>query len=464
MGLCGGSAGLVRSKEKAIDGLTNRAGDATGTSVEGYSATAERLITRAGDIAVYVTVVLGYFFSLTSAHKLTLFNFTAFTALNLAYVLAAWLTWRLSRRVERSDVRLVAGMTIIALLNVAVGLMHATGIEFDWLLYFATVAMAIVVLPVRRGMAATLLLYAAVLCSAYLLAGWEGIGSWSLTMLSGFIFVAAFSYSNRLLTSERDRSARLLQEVAASNAELEQAHRQLQQYSSELEELTIARERTRMAREIHDTLGHYLTILSIQLETIGKLQERDPRQAIIEVAEARRVAAQSMQEVRNAVSALRPTGIATLSLPEALTQLGGDFRRVAEGAELTLDLDTDLPLPAISPDLQLALYRVAQEALTNVRKHAGAAKVLLRLRYENNMLELVVLDNGIGPVQAAPVQQAGGFGLIGLQERIELLGGRVAHGPAKPSGYRVEARVPVEPASRAAIADPAMVSRGGGKP
>src|SRR5205823_11321560 len=135
-----------------------------------------------------------------------------------------------------------------------------------------------------------------------------------------------------------------------------------------------------MAREIHDTLGHYLSILTIQLETISKLQERDPARAAVEIAEARRVASQSMQEVRNAIAALRPTSIATLSLTQAITQLGNEFGQSGTETELTLDLDTQLP--PISPDLQVALYRAVQETLTNVRKHTHASKVLVRLRYE----------------------------------------------------------------------------------
>jgi signal transduction histidine kinase len=143
----------------------------------------------------------------------------------------------------------------------------------------------------------------------------------------------------------------------------------------------------------------------IQLETISKLQERDPARAAIEVAEARRVASQSMQEVRNAISALRPTSIATLSIAQAISQLGSEFEQSTPETQITLDLDTQLP--PISPDLQVALYRAVQEALTNVRRHAHASKVLVRLRYENDLLELVVLDNGSGALTSELDDQHG---------------------------------------------------------
>ncbi|MBO0781246.1 MAG: hypothetical protein J2P37_20700, partial [Ktedonobacteraceae bacterium] len=88
-----------------------------------------------------------------------------------------------------------------------------------------------------------------------------------------------------------------------------------------------------------------------------------------------------------------------------------------------------------------ALYRVTQEALTNVRKHANATKVLVRLRYEQETLELLIRDNGEGSDQKRKEQPAGGFGLVGLRERVELLGGQISFGPGEPSGYRVLVRI-----------------------
>ena len=103
------------------------------------------------------------------------------------------------------------------------------------------------------------------------------------------------------------------------------------------------------------------------------------------------------------------------------------------------------------PDLQVALYRVAQEALTNIRRHAQASKVLLRLRYEQGAIELLVLDNGKGAAQTTSESQGEGFGLVGLRERIELLSGQVSYGAAEQGGYRVMVRVPVAAAPPASL-------------
>ncbi len=398
----------------------------------------KQLTYRATENAAYITLVIGYLITVLTATHLTVVNVLTFTGIQILYAAVFW--W-MTTRSNASSWQVLLGAGILLLLAFASGMLATTGLYFDWLLYFVTVGIYFSLLSLRSAIIVSIILYIASGINSALIDTGTGLSQNWPSLLAGFAFVAAFALGNKLLNAQREQTEALLHQLEESNRERELAHTQLQQYANEVEELTVDRERTRMAREIHDTLGHYLTILSIQLETISKLQERDPSRAIVEVAEARRVAAQAMQEVRNAVAALRPYSIATLSLPEALTRLGNEFRGVASETELTLDLDTQLP--PLSPDLQLALYRAAQEALTNVRKHAHATKVLLRLRYEDEEVELVVLDNGAGPVTDESKQYGSGFGLIGLRERVELLGGQVAHGPAEPTGYRVTIRVHV---------------------
>ncbi|MBO0796470.1 MAG: sensor histidine kinase, partial [Ktedonobacteraceae bacterium] len=396
------------------------------------------LISRAAELAVVLSLFLGYLGGVLGAEHLTLLNFLAFTVVHILYGVVFW--WILAGASEKHWQCLLWTLALM-ILTCASGLLALTGLWFNWLLYFVTAAVYFTYLPLRNAFFAFVLLYIVIAFNSYLLDAdkFQVVRVEWFTLLAGFIFVAAFSLSNRLLRIERERSRQLFRQLETSKQELEQAHEQLQVYANEVEELAIARERTRVAREIHDTLGHYLTITSIQLETIGKLLERDPMQAMREVEEARKVAAQSMQEVRNAVRALRPTDIARLQLVEALTQLGTDFRQVASGVELALDLETTLP--PLAMEVRHALYRAAQEALTNVRKHANATKVLVRLRYEQETLELLIRDNGEGSDQKRKEQPEGGFGLVGLRERVELLGGQVSFGPGEPSGYRVLVRI-----------------------
>jgi signal transduction histidine kinase len=393
----------------------------------------------------YITLVVGFLLSILQAGQLTMLNFVGFTVFQIVYGALLWSLMKSGISSKPMSYWLAALHLIgFSILTIICGFFTATGLNFDWLLYLVTLSLYFFVLSLRTAIIACVLLYAATVVNLAFLNGWHMGASFfqsCFTLLPAFIFVAVFSQANHALDDQKTRSEQLLRQLEVSNAELERAHTQLQAYANEVEELTIVRERTRVAREIHDTLGHYLSILTIQLETISKLQERDPARAMLEVEEARRVAAQSMQEVRNAVAALRPTSIATLNLSEALARLGKEFEQHAHETELTLDLETQLP--QLTPDIQVALYRVAQESLTNVRKHAHATKVLLRLRYEENMLELLVRDNGTVTESDTTQPQSGGFGLIGLRERIELLGGNITYGAVEPNGFRVTVRIPI---------------------
>jgi signal transduction histidine kinase len=408
-------------------------------------------LSLAGTSVLSVTLIIGYLLTILTTTRLTLLNFLLFTALQVGYgALLWWMIRVVGKSPKQWPLPLAIGLLLV--ITGAVGLLPAIGLQWDWLLFLVTLSLLFTFLPVRLAISAGLLLYLAVVFNLGWLSGWH----WSqiypslLSLFPAFLFVGLFSLFVRMLEMQKERAERLFRQLEASNAELERAHEQLQDYASEVEELTLVRERTRLAREIHDTLGHYLSILTIQLETIGKWQERDPARAAVEIAEARRVAAQSMQEVRNAVAALRPTGIAELSFAEAIRQLGQAFERNAEDPALTLDLETELP--ALSPDISVALYRAVQEALTNIRKHAQASKVLVRLRYEDGAVELLVLDNGKGMAEATLDRPDEGFGLVGLRERIELLGGQVSYGPAEQGGYRVRVHAPVLAAPSASLA------------
>ncbi len=400
---------------------------------------------RAGTGLAYITVILGYLLSILTASRLTPLNFLLLTALQVGYCVLLW--WMI-REMDVSAWRIALIVVLLIGITAIVGLLPLMGLSWDWLLFLVTTSILFSILPLRIAIGNSIFLFALMVVNLFVINDWN----WSavypnlFSLLPAFAFVAVFSLTRRVQQEQKDRAERLLRQLEESNAKLEQAHRRLQEYADQVEELTIVRERTRLAREIHDILGHHLSILNIQLETISKLQERDPARAAIEITEARRVAAQSMQDVRNAVAALRPTSIATLSLSGALAQLGREFEHNASDTSLTLDLETELP--ALPPDISVALYRTTQEALTNIRKHAHASKVLVRLRYENGVIELLVLDNGQGTSSGEVQHQGDGFGLVGLRERIELLGGQVTHGPAEQGGYRVMVRVPGPPASQ----------------
>jgi signal transduction histidine kinase len=192
-------------------------------------------------------------------------------------------------------------------------------------------------------------------------------------------------------------------------------------------------ERNRIGREVHDVLAHSLGALSVQLDAADALLETsdDPTKARQLVQQARRLAVQGLEETRQAVHALRDEPVA---LAEQLASLAAH-----DGAELTV---TGAPRP-LAADAGLALYRAAQEAVTNARKHAPGAPVTIRLDFDARSTTLSV-TNGLCPNAQATSELSttgGGFGLQGMRERIELLGGQVV---AEPSalGFTVQVAVP----------------------
>jgi len=193
-------------------------------------------------------------------------------------------------------------------------------------------------------------------------------------------------------------------------------------------------ERNRIGREVHDVLAHSLGALSVQLDAADALMENgddDPRARQL-VQGARRLAVQGLEETRQAVHALRDEPVA---LAEQLSSLAA-----RDGAELTV---TGSPRP-LTPDAGLALYRAAQEAVTNARKHAPGAPLSIRLGFDQKSTTLRVTNGPCPDADATSELQTtgGGFGLQGMRERIELLGGQVV---AEPSalGWTVQVAVPV---------------------
>jgi signal transduction histidine kinase len=198
-------------------------------------------------------------------------------------------------------------------------------------------------------------------------------------------------------------------------------------------------ERARIAREIHDVLAHALAALTVQLETADALLESGRAdQARTTVVRAGQLAREGLAETRRAIGALRGDA---LPLPELLDALAAGYRADL-GAAATVTVD-GAPRD-LGADPALTLYRTAQEALTNVRKHAPGAPVEVHLAYGRDSVALAVTNKpgpGAGPLAAS----GGGYGLTGIRERAELAGGDYSAGPAAGpdgDGWRVSVRIP----------------------
>ncbi len=237
----------------------------------------------------------------------------------------------------------------------------------------------------------------------------------------------------------REKASRLRAEELL--AELEVSHQQLKEYAEQVEELATTKERNRLARDIHDTLGHYLTVINVQLEKALAFRDKKPREADQAVSDAKRLASEALQDVRRSVGALRTARELPAFVP-SMTELVERMQSDRCAVELIMEgSEDDFSKPGL-----LALYRAVQEGLTNVQRHAGASHVWIELRFGEQEATLVLRDDGRGfdPVreQRLQVGHEGGYGLRGLQERLELVGGSLKVESAPGEGTVLVVTVP----------------------
>jgi signal transduction histidine kinase len=238
---------------------------------------------------------------------------------------------------------------------------------------------------------------------------------------TGLLVASAFAYVLTLL-HVREQEAR---------AELARANEQLRRAAEQAEELATARERNRMARDIHDGLGHHLTVVQMQLQAAGAVLGDDPARAAELLAKARHQTREALADVRRSVSSLREAP----PLPEVLASLAQDARDAG--------IDTVVGVRGPSRDVPAetaeSLFRAAQEGLTNVRKHSGAARAEVVLDYTRpDVVSLEVHDDGTRAADAA----GGGFGLLGLGERVRALGGALALERGSGAGHVLRVELP----------------------
>jgi signal transduction histidine kinase len=197
-------------------------------------------------------------------------------------------------------------------------------------------------------------------------------------------------------------------------------------------------ERVRIARELHDVLAHSLSQINVQAGVGLHLMERQPDKAAEALASIKETSKSALDEVRAVLGALRSDGANDAPLvPEpGLDRLPALVAGI-RGVEVSLDNG----IPTAPQNVQLALFRIAQESLTNITRHADAKHATVRLWTESGQYRVEVTDDGAGSMAMA--SETGGRGLLGMRERAELLGGRLSAGPAEGGGFRVSASIPI---------------------
>lgn len=261
------------------------------------------------------------------------------------------------------------------------------------------------------------------------------LGEIGASVLFGIIFVITLSIAVRYTEEQRERVEELL-------AELQQANEDLRASQQREREFAATTERVRLAREIHDGLGHYLTVLNVQLQAAQKLIQRDAQKAEHVIGVCRQQAQEALQEVRRSVAVMRQTPLDGHSLEEALDVLVSGFdERSPLNADFThKGTPTELPTAAA-----LTLYRAVQEGLTNAQKHGtGTQAVRVHLVYSGDNVRVQVTNDGEPVSPVSIVQDGSSFGLAGLHERAEQLGGHFHAGPQDDGGFTLQMSIPTQ--------------------
>ena len=244
-------------------------------------------------------------------------------------------------------------------------------------------------------------------------AGLAGLAAWLLVVLG----------AGEAARIRRERTA------AAARIRAEEARRRASE------------ERLRMARELHDSLGHYLSLISVQSGVALTLNQQLPEQARAALAAVKQASKDALGELRSVLEILRQDGEPAPRTPTSTLARLDDLVSQASAPGLDVRAETQGTVRPVPFGADAAAYRIVQEALTNVARHAGPATATVRVTYGERDLTVQVDDDGRGP--ASRQRPASGSGIAGMRERATTLGGELYAGPRPGGGFRVQARLPL---------------------
>jgi signal transduction histidine kinase len=279
--------------------------------------------------------------------------------------------------------------------------------------------------------------YLCYLVAGRLLPGLPEVG-WRRALVVAAWVLAAVGLAEAI----RIRSAQL---AALASARAEQARARAEQQRARVEQQRrqASEERLRIARELHDVLGHHLSLISVQAGVGLHLMDERPEQARAALLAIKQASAEALHEVRSVLAALRPQDE---DPPRAPAPGLSEVDELVKAAGLPVSLRVDGAPRPLPPDVDRAAYRIVQEALTNVRRHAGeSARAELALEYRPHGLTVRVTDDGVG---ASPSGDPAGNGIAGMRERATALGGRLRAGPRPGGGFEVVADLPASAPDR----------------
>lgn len=381
---------------------------------------------------IFLTLILIGIYTLAVASSAELRTFSRLAPLTVLmavhivlYWLAAWIT-----RDNRWMLPYLAGQGGLAFILCLIG----QNLAMIFGLYLGLIGITIGLLKLTRlGFSVIIFYFALSLVNYYLVVGQSQIAWWALGIIpsTAFVIIYVTLYNRRVEAQAR---------AQALADELERANRQLAEYAAQVEDLTLANERQRMARELHDTLSQGLAGLILQLEAAdAHLANSHPERARLIVQQTMERARATLGDARRAIANLRQAPEGQLDLAAAL-QLEAERFNEATGIPCNLAIT---PANSLPERLYEPVLRTVTEGLTNIARHSQADQVRLQMTIQAGWVEVTLYDNGVGFDPQTSSHQAGHYGLLGMQERARLAGGTLEIASSQGSGTTVCLRLPI---------------------
>ncbi|WP_234122451.1 sensor histidine kinase [Clostridium hydrogenum] len=258
-----------------------------------------------------------------------------------------------------------------------------------------------------------------------------------ISVLFNIILIGTFGFIGANVSEEKRRkleAQELYDKLRISEEKLEEAYEKLERYSETVEELSILRERNRISREIHDSVGHTLSAILIQLQALNYVVDKSNEQGIGMINEMTTFVKSGIENVRRTVRQLKPTDFDRYEGIFAIEEMITKYKKLT-GAEIRLILSKEKR--TLSSDESFISYRIVQEALNNAIRHGHASLIEVSIQFFNDKLYMRIKDNGIGTDNINK-----SFGITGMEERVKKLGGTLAVQSEKNKGFEVTVNIP----------------------
>ncbi len=385
-------------------------------------------VLRSGDLGFVVVVIVAYISAVATAgyapRGLTPFRLTLLITTGFGFLFVGTYFFD---RCRRTTSRKAIALYFVVQIGLAATIIYLLPSGAIFLIALPLAGQAVVLLEGRLMTLLCGILWLMMVLPIWFRGGIVPAMIVGMIFLAGIVFVVVFT---KIAVNERQSRA----EVERLATELRDANSKLREYAAQVEELATARERNRLAREIHDSLGHYLTVVNVQIEAARAVID-DRSRSLDVLRKAQSLTQEGLAEVRRSVASLRSNPSQDRPLEETLVSLVEECRTSGIDAELIIQ---GKPF-GLSSQVQLTVYRAAQEGLTNIKKHSHASHATVTLQYGIDQgIRLVVGDDGIGKVDVTE----GGFGLLGVRERAQLLGGQLKFVPSSGGGFAFEVQIP----------------------